>query len=87
MEDKKEKYKSLHKLCFENIEILRKADRCVCFYCCKRFNFKEIEDWIKDRNNDTAQCPYCMIDSVIPEVVDGKRISDEELKEMNKLYF
>ena len=56
-------------------------------YCNNRYDVKEIKDWIEDDHGLTAQCPYCWVDSVIPEIIDGKLITDEELKEMGKYYF
>lgn len=82
-----EKYNKLHKLSFQNKTLLKEAKQCVCFYCGKRFSFLEIEDWIEDRNGLTAQCPYCQTDSVIPAVVNGEEITDEDLKNMNKYCF
>ena len=61
--------------------------KCVCFYCGKRFNVSEIEEWIQDKKGDTAICPYCDIDSVIPTLIDGEEITDEIIHELYEYYF
>ena len=82
-----EKYKKIHKLCFENEKLLKEVKQCACMYCNDRYDVSEIKDWIEDDNGLTAQCPYCQIDSVIPAIIDGKPITNEELKELEKYYF
>ena len=82
-----EKYRKIHKLTFENEKLLKEVKKCACMYCNNRYDVKEIKDWIEDDHGLTAQCPYCWVDSVIPEIIDGKLITDEELKEMGKYYF
>lgn len=47
------------------------AARCGCFYCCETFEPAEITEWIDPTADDpqsgeTALCPRCGIDSVIP---------------------
>lgn len=56
-------------------------------YCNNRYDVSEIKDWIEDNHGLTAQCPYCWVDCIIPEIIDGKIVTDEELKEMEKYYF
>jgi hypothetical protein len=40
-----------------------------CFYCIPVFDVEEIEEWID--GGQTALCPHCGIDSVLP-VIDGQ---------------
>ena len=80
-------YKELYKLCFENKKILEKAKKCVCFYCGHRFTYGRIKEWINDRNDYTAQCPKCQIDSVIPATVNGYEVTDKDIEILNKYYF
>ena len=82
-----EKYKKIHKLTFENEKLLKEVKKCACMYCNNRYDVSEIKDWIEDNYGLTAQCPYCWVDCVIPEIIDGKIVTDEELKEMEKYYF
>ena len=60
-----------HAGCTGNREALAKAGTCGCFYCCSVFSSLEIEDWVDPVSDDmqagnTALCPRCGIDSVIP---------------------
>lgn len=60
--------KYAHTLTFENKEILTKSNKCGCIYCLEIFSFKELDqDLIWIDNENTALCPYCMVDVVIPE--------------------
>jgi hypothetical protein len=47
---------------------LEKTNKCGCYHCLTIFNPKDIKEWVD--NDDTAMCPYCEIDSVIPESND-----------------
>jgi hypothetical protein len=40
-----------------------------CFYCVTVFDVQEIDEWID--GGQTALCPHCGIDSVLP-VIDGQ---------------
>ncbi len=75
-----------HKYCANHKEKLLKDQKCGCFYCLKIFNPKEIKDWVEDRYDKTALCPYCGIDSVIGEYT-GFPITYEFLEKMNKYWF
>jgi NAD-dependent SIR2 family protein deacetylase len=71
----------LHDFSSNHISLL-KNNKCKCFYCLKSFHSNEIEEWID--KEETALCPYCGIDSVLPESIN---ITEEILKEMNKYWF
>ncbi len=77
--------KKIHSHSFNNKEELEHANKCGCFNCLKIFNPSEINDWIKDKDGDTAFCPYCMIDSVIAES-DEYELNEQLLKEMNEYW-
>lgn len=81
------KYKRYHDESFQNKMKLINTGKCVCFYCGKRFNALEIEEWIQDKKGNTAICPYCNIDSVIPTFIDGEEITDEIIHELYEYYF
>lgn len=82
------KYEEIHQLCFDNKEILEKVGKCVCINCFKKFAFDEINEWVfyMDRRN-TALCPYCSMDSVLPLTINGKELNNEDINVMNKYYF
>ena len=68
----------------KNKKILNESKRCACIYCNNKFYASEIDMWLKD---ETALCPYCNIDSVIPLIIEGNEITDEELDKLNKYLF
>lgn len=43
---------------------LEASEACGCYFCLKIYNPNEIDEWIDDEQ--TAICPYCGIDSVLP---------------------
>jgi len=77
----KEDLEKIHKHSSCNREELSKVNKCGCFFCLKIFDPKEITQWLKDDNGDTAMCPYCMIDSVIAES-DEYELNEKLLQEM-----
>lgn len=81
------KYKLYHDESFNNKTKLLNTGKCVCFYCGKRYDVSEIKEWIQDEKDDTAICPYCDIDSVIPSLMDEKEITDEMVQELYEYYF
>lgn len=46
----------------DNRQALEKSSKCGCVYCCEQYYPIEIEEW----SGDTAICPRCGIDAVIP---------------------
>ncbi len=81
-----EKLLKIHKLSSNHKELLMKEDVCGCFYCVSIFSPKLITDWIEDENDLTAICPYCGIDSIIPNHSDYQ-LNKELLEEMRKHFF
>lgn len=74
----------LHKKSLYNKEALEKTNLCGCFYCCETYKTNEIKEWTD--NGNTAICPKCGIDSIIPlskEDFDTKEV----LEKMFKYYF
>ena len=75
-----------HKHSTNNKNEVLKSEICGCFYCCKIFTPKSITSWVKGNTDMTAQCPYCLIDSVIGSA-SGFAITKKFLKEMNIKWF
>ena len=75
-----------HKASYENEGLLKKSKKCGCFCCGKIFDSSEIIEWAIDRNGDTALCPYCGIDSVLPDSA-GYPLTEEFLMKMHKRWF
>ncbi len=38
-----------------------------CYYCLSCFPVEHIKNWVNDREGMTACCPYCTVDTVLPE--------------------
>lgn len=60
---------ALHPLSFRNRAFLACSEDAACFYCLRTFRPSEIWHWID--NEETAVCPYCGIDSVLPMGAPG----------------
>lgn len=45
----------------------------------------EITEWTDDDGKDTALCPYCSVDSVIPDLDNS--LNEELLEAMNRTFF
>ena len=86
MTDINDNIKDIHAHSQSNKQELATVSKCGCFYCKKIFNPNEITSWLKDKNGDTALCPYCNTDSVISES-DQYTLNNDLLDKMNKFYF
>ena len=82
-----EKYEKWHKLCYNNREILKEAEECVCFDCFCEFPYEYLNDGDWTFGDESCICPFCSVDSVIPAVIDGYRLTDEDLIGMRKYWF
>lgn len=49
---------------FKNKDHLNNVDNCGCYYCQNIFATKDIDHWVD--NQETALCPHCSVDAVIP---------------------
>lgn len=76
----------IYKHSLKNKDEVMKSNTCGCFYCREMFAPSEIKEWIDDKGGDTAQCPYCMIDSVIGDASRIK-ITKKLLEEMYEYFF
>ena len=75
-----DKLKELHRGSSYHKDEVLKAETCGCFHCCQTFPPSEIWDWID--NGETALCPKCRIDAVLPNMTDAAT-----LKEMSEYWF
>ncbi len=69
---------------------LESSALCGCFGCEQIYDPKLIEEWVNDRGGDTAICPKCGIDSVVPYDVQldiSQELFLEKLKEWHKWSF
>jgi hypothetical protein len=51
-----------HRLSFKNKR--RLPSKCACFCCLRKFPLSAIREWTDD--GQTALCPKCTVDSVVP---------------------
>lgn len=58
-----------HDDCFKNREAIEASKLCACFSCLKVFSPELIMSWTDE--NDTALCPCCEIDTVVPAPASG----------------
>ena len=74
-----------HRYCAANEAYVHESDKCGCFFCLKTFGARDVVNWLDDSDGKTAVCPYCGVDSVLP---DSKAdISEEFLEKMYKEWF
>jgi hypothetical protein len=83
-------YKKLEymKYVTSNKTALSESTECGCVYCLKRFNPNEIVEWCCERDENaenSALCPYCGIDSIVPnKLID---YTDNDLKKWHNQGF
>jgi len=74
-----------HEYCSDNKKYLVDHTKCGCFYCMQIFDSNEVKEFLNE-TSETALCPYCEIDSVLPER-DGLAITKDFLEEMHEYWF
>ena len=62
---------SIHRFCHSNTELLPRSTSAGCFCCGATFAPADIKDWVHEElpgmpPGDTAKCPKCGVDSVLP---------------------
>lgn len=60
------------------------VDLCACFYCFAQFKAGDIKTWIDD--DETALCPHCGKDTVLPDV-PLYTLDKDLLTEMHRYFF
>tara|TARA_R110002126_G_scaffold138420_1_gene282846 strand:+ start:973 stop:1236 length:264 start_codon:yes stop_codon:yes gene_type:complete len=70
----------LHRLSFHNRDLLEAAGAGVCFHCFHQFGIRVIE-WTAD---DTAICPNCSVDAVVP---NRELLQAWALRQMHERWF
>ena len=75
-----------HQYSTSNQENVLLSNKCGCFFCKKIFDSKLIsEHYINDKNGKTAVCPFCGVDSVLPD--NKVDLSPDLLEAMYKVWF
>ncbi len=88
MKHPEEYLKKAHDACFENKKQILQSDQVGCFYCKRIYPAKDVveEDYVQDKNDGTAMCPHCDIDSVIGDA-SGYNITTDFLEDMHEMWF
>lgn len=86
MDYSQETLKHAHTYCTDNKKYLDHTETCGCFYCQKIFSPADITFWLSEFGGQTAICPYCSIDSVIPDM-ESIKISEGFLSAMHEYWF
>ena len=70
-------------LAIRNKNQLATANKAGCYACFKIFEPKEIKEYTDQE--ETALCPYCSTDAVIPENISNS-ITEEYLKDIKNFW-
>lgn len=66
-------------------ELLRKSHYCACFHCTEFFFADKVREFTD--GNNTALCPFCGVDAVVPHVEEVCELSAPLIKAMNARFF
>ncbi|MBP6574018.1 MAG: hypothetical protein KA230_06200 [Flavobacteriales bacterium] len=75
-----------HAKTMANRKDLEATQRCGCIRCERVIHPTLIIDWIPDQRGDTAECPFCGIDAILPVGV-GFPVTAEFISQMKRAYF
>jgi len=80
--------KEIHKSSTNHRQAVLKSKLVGCFYCQRIFEPSSINHWIDKKSNagQTATCPYCSIDAILPQST-RYHLSSSLLEAMNKYWF
>lgn len=86
--------KTAHGFSICHKHLILKSKMCGCFYCLEIFPPSEIKNWtdgkllrrrlVDGKQGQTAICPRCMIDSVLPDCMP---ITKNFLRKMKRYWF
>lgn len=65
--------RKLHKESMRHRDAVLAQDRVGCFFCIRVVPVANITRWIDDEQ--TALCPHCDIDAILPYVVDTETLA------------
>jgi hypothetical protein len=68
----------------KNRQNVKTSQICGCYQCLATFPSQEITQWTDQ--NETAICPKCQTDSVLPDSC-GISLDENNLKEIKKYWF
>ncbi|MBQ3007110.1 MAG: hypothetical protein IJD78_06075 [Clostridia bacterium] len=87
--DKINFYELIHSFSSENRKILQNSESNVCLCCKQAVAYSEIISWITENSGEeTAVCPHCMVDCIVPYEVDGiYELDDKLIDELYEYWF
>ena len=71
-------HKTASKLSLHNRSEIKEGVPCGCYFCLRIVDGGEIDEWADD--GDTALCPYCTIDAIVPNETDADYLLDAHRK-------
>lgn len=74
----------IHDYCVSNYKDVKRSKNVGCFHCCEIYPATEVKDWIEGKRNDSAVCPKCEMDAVLP---DSKVVLTKELLTIMQEYW
>ena len=77
--------KALHNFTRRNKTLLVKSNVCGCFYCGCFYDPKLIKEFYARKKHNTAICPMCSVDTVLPGSL--VKLSPELLEQMHERWF
>ena len=82
--EKESLFKKLHTYSSHNKNLIDVSEKCYCFHCKSVIDAKDITEYSCE--GQTALCPKCRIDAIIPDAIDEK-INESIINEMNEYWF
>lgn len=82
--EKEAQLERLHAYSSHNRKFIAISNKCYCFYCTKSMHRSEITEYVDD--GQTALCPHCGIDSVLPDGID-EVVDENVVSEMHGYWF
>lgn len=67
---------------FQNRQDVQRSEKVGCWHCIQIYNANEVKDYTD--NGETAICPKCGIDAVLPTA--DLELTEEILQKINKLF-
>ena len=81
----KERCKYLHIYSSENKSDVAESKNCGCFFCIKIFDSTQVCAYINDKGGQTALCPHCSVDAILPD--NKVDLSIGLLEDMYRVWF
>lgn len=73
------------KFAMHNRKEIMAAAKCGCYHCTAIFTPAEIKEWTDD--DDTAVCPSCHVDAILPDNIFPEQINAEMLNKLKAYWF